>query len=75
MTRPELVMTIERPFPRSDEIRAYYAGKRQSLELTMQEMAEWFCSYQYTVGRGANHIWLSDEHGNRLAIVTHRKES
>lgn len=64
---------IEKPFPRSEEIKAYYEtgeGSNNSLERVMGELRSWFNICTTKIGNGGHHVWVHDSEDNRILIVT-----
>ena len=66
-----LTVNVERPFLRWREVKRYYEeSKGMTLSAALHEVESWFKESGFKFGRGANHVWLADQAGNRLMIIT-----
>jgi hypothetical protein len=66
-------VSIERPFPRSEEIKAYYEageGSNNSLDRVFGELKSWFNIRTTKIGKGGHHVWVHDSEDNRILIIS-----
>lgn len=63
-------ITIEKHFPRCDEVALYYHIQGLGpLDKVSKELNAWFSNLGYHAGFGGHHVWMHDKNNERVLLM------